>query len=114
MVTVKYGGVVPSCLLLPEQVVGKCCLISHHSLQCVTEHHEQTLVRGSPVKTKKAAAVPGLLCCGSDAMEPMMSRIAGPDVCGPCFDVPRWSQRAEFHCVAPELKLHPPALLCIN
>lgn len=35
-------------------------------LQCVTEHHKQALVLGSPVKTRKAAAVPGLLCCGSD------------------------------------------------
>lgn len=117
VVTVKYGGVSPSCLVLPEQVVGKFCPISHLSLHCATQHPVQTLILGTPVKSRGWGTLQ--LCQASCAValmavEPVLSRIADPDVCAPCFYVPRWSQRAAFHCVAPELKLHPQALLCIN
>lgn len=70
-----------------------------------------------PGKSCKSRGWGNLQLCqapGSGSVEPVLSRIADPDVCALCFYVPRWSQRAAFHCVAPELKFHPPALLCIN
>lgn len=88
-----------------------------HSLSATEHPHVQALTLGSPIKARgwgnlqlcQASCVVALM-----AVEPMLSRTADPDVCAPHFCVPRWSQRAAFPCVAPELKLHPQALLCIN